>query len=51
VCSTGSPVSCICWNFDGSWAGFIYNGQAPGQANCKCSSGTNDPPQNQGTWN
>ena len=51
VCSTGSPVSCICWNFDGTYAGSLYNGLAPGQANCKCGSGANDPPQNRGTWN
>jgi hypothetical protein len=44
ICSAGSSVACVCWAYDTTAAGHVYNSGSPGDSNCGCPF-TTDP-----TW-
>lgn len=41
VCSSGSPTSCVCWQYDALFAGHLFNSGMAGLGNCFCPGGGN----------
>jgi hypothetical protein len=45
ICSAGSASTCICWEYQGSNQGRVYNAESPGELSCSCPTAASP------TWN